>query len=74
MTTAVDTNVIVALWDRDPEVSSATRAALDAAPEGGRAVVAAPVFAELLAAGERDELFMEAFIQATDLGGPSRTS
>lgn len=67
MTTAVDTNVIVALWDRDPEVNSAARAALDAALEGGRVVVAAPVFAELMAAGGRDELFMDTFIQATAL-------
>jgi predicted nucleic acid-binding protein len=67
MTTAVDTNVIVALWDRDPEVNSAARAALDAALAAGRALVAAPVFAELMAAGGRDELFMDSFIQTTGL-------
>ena len=31
MTTAIDTNVIVALWDRDPGLSSAAQSALDVA-------------------------------------------
>lgn len=50
MTTAVDTNVIVALWSREPELSVPTRAALEAAAGDGRLVVSAPVFAELIAA------------------------
>ena len=31
MTTAIDTNVIIALWDRDDAVSTAAQSALDAA-------------------------------------------
>jgi hypothetical protein len=34
MTTAVDSNVIVALWDRDPGLSTAAQSALDAALAG----------------------------------------
>jgi hypothetical protein len=50
MTTAIDTNVIIALWDKDPGLSLAAQQALEAAFHRGTMVVAAPVFAELLAA------------------------
>ena len=48
MTTAIDTNVFVALWDEGPAVTSAARTALEAAFQRGNLTVAAPVFAELL--------------------------
>ena len=38
MTTAIDTNVIVALWDRDPSLSSNAQSALDAALGRGTVV------------------------------------
>jgi hypothetical protein len=44
MTTAIDTNMIVALWDRDPGLSSAAPSALDVALEGGTLVTTAAVF------------------------------
>jgi predicted nucleic acid-binding protein len=47
MTTAIDTNVVVALWDRDPTLSLAAQTALEAAFSRGSLVVSAPVFAEL---------------------------
>jgi predicted nucleic acid-binding protein len=47
MTTAVDTSVIVALWDRDDVLNSAAQSALDAALERGSLTISAPVFAEL---------------------------
>jgi hypothetical protein len=50
MTTAIDTNVVDALWDKDPTLSLAVRTALEAAFNRGSLVVAAPVFAELIAA------------------------
>lgn len=65
MTTAVDTNVIVALWDKDSNLSSAAQAALDSALERGGLVVAAPVFAELLALPGRDEAFLDTFFRDT---------
>ena len=67
MTTAVDTNVFVALWDPDPTLSSAARALLGTALESGGLTVAAPVFAELLAFPDRDEAFLDAFFQDTGI-------
>ena len=65
MTTAVDTNVIIALWDRSRSLSSAAQIALEAAFSRGSLVVAAPVFAELLAAQGRTEVFVDAFLEDT---------
>jgi len=67
MTTAIDTNVIIALWDRDDRVSAAAQSALDTALRRGALVVAAPVFAELLAAPGRDEAFLDSFFRDTGI-------
>ena len=67
MTTAIDTNVFVALWDRNPTLSSAAQLALDAALERGQLAVAAPVFAELMAAPGRGESFLESFFRDTGI-------
>jgi hypothetical protein len=49
MTTAIDTNVLVAFWKTDDALNTLAKSALDAALGRGRLVIAAPVFAELLA-------------------------
>jgi len=67
MTTAIDTNVIVALWDRDPVLSLAAQSALDAALDHGGLVVGAPVFAELMAAPGRSETFLDRFFKETGI-------
>ena len=67
MTTAIDTNIIVALWDADPVFSAAAQSALDAALRRGGLVVCPAVFAELMAAPGRDEMFMDAFFQDTGI-------
>jgi predicted nucleic acid-binding protein len=67
MTTAVDTNVIVALWDKDSNLSSAAQSALDAGLERGMLVVAAPVFAELVACPGRSETFLDSFFRDTGI-------
>src|SRR5258706_15527876 len=67
MTTAIDTNVLVALWDPDDRFSAAAQAALDTSLRSGALVIAAPVFAELLAAPGRDELFLSSFLRATGI-------
>lgn len=67
MTTAIDTNVIVSLWDPDVSLSSPARSALEAASEKGGLVISAPVFAELLAAQARNEEFVEAFFNDTGI-------
>jgi predicted nucleic acid-binding protein len=68
MTTAVDTNVVIALWDRDSALSLAAQTALDAAFHRGTLVAAAPVFAELIAAPGRSETFVSSFFDETGIG------
>jgi predicted nucleic acid-binding protein len=67
MTTAIDANVIIALWDKDPIVSAPSRRALEIAFLRGGLVIAAPVFAELLAAPGRSEAFLSKFLRETTI-------
>ena len=67
MTTAIDTNVVIALWDRDPSINSAAQKALETAFHRGGLVIAPPVLAELLAAPGRTEAFVDAFLQDTSI-------
>jgi predicted nucleic acid-binding protein len=67
MTTAIDANVIISLWDKDPIVSSPSRQALEGAFLRGGLVIAAPVFAELLAAPGRTEPFLKKFLRETKI-------
>jgi len=68
MTTAVDTNVVIALWDKDANLSLAAQNALDAAFSRGSLVAAAPVFSELIAAPGRSERFVGSFFEETGIG------
>lgn len=68
MTTAVDTNVVIALWDQDSVLSLAAQTALDAAFHRGTLVAAAPVFAALIAAPGRSETFVSSFFDETGIG------
>ena len=67
MTTAIDTNVLIALWNTDDRLNTLARSALDAAFARGGLVIAAPVFAELLAAPSRTEAFLDEFCTATGI-------
>lgn len=67
MTTAIDSNVIIALWDKDPLVSTPSRRALEIAFLRGGLVIAPPVFAELLAAPGRTETFLTKFLRETTI-------
>lgn len=67
MTTVVDSNVIVALWDRDDDLNTAAQSALDLALDRGSLVVPAPVFAELMAFPGRTESFLDKFFEETDV-------
>lgn len=67
MTTAIDGNVIIALWDEETLVSTPSRRALDIAFLRGGLVIAAPVYAELLAAPRRTEAFLKKFLQETTI-------
>src|SRR5207247_8692230 len=67
MTTAIDSNVLVALWNKDDTLNTQARSALDTALARGSLVVAAPVFAELLAAPGRSEAFLDSFCKETGI-------
>ena len=67
MTSAVDTNVLVALWDPDDTLNSAAQAALDAAFARGTLVISGAVFAELLAFPSRTERFLNQFLNDTGI-------
>jgi predicted nucleic acid-binding protein len=67
MTTAIDSNIIVALWDKDPTLSLAAQTALETAFNRGGLAVSAPVFAELLAAPGRTETFVNSFLEETGI-------
>ena len=67
MTSAIDSNVLVALWNNDDAMNAAARLALDSALARGSLVVAAPVFAELLASPSRNENFVDSFFRQTGI-------
>jgi predicted nucleic acid-binding protein len=63
MTTAIDTNVLIALWDADDTLNSAAQSALDAALRRGSLVVPVPVYPELMASPDRSATFLDGFLQ-----------
>lgn len=65
MTVAIDTNVLVALWDTDLQLNTAAQKALDSAQERGTLVVSGGVYAELLALPERAENMLDEFFDVT---------
>jgi predicted nucleic acid-binding protein len=67
VTTSIDTNVLIALWDVDDALNRAAQAALDQAAAQGSLVVCAAVFAELLAFPKRTEAFLQAFFRDTSI-------
>lgn len=66
MRTAVDTNVISALWSREP-LAGHMSTLLGQAQSAGALVVAAPVYAELLAHPQAQEAFVEQFLRDTHI-------
>ena len=65
--TAVDTTVLVYLWDLDAQVSAPARAALVRAHARGGVVISGVVYAELLAAPGRDRVFVDRFLSDTGI-------
>ena len=63
MTTAIDTNVIVALWDEEDALHRAARAGLESALGAGNLVIAGAVYAELRAGPGRSEPFVDQFCE-----------
>lgn len=64
MRTAIDTNVISALWSTGPLGSQMTAVLGRACGEGGL-VICGPVYAELLAHPKTTEKFVDEFLNAT---------
>jgi predicted nucleic acid-binding protein len=64
---AVDTNVLVALWDQDDALNTSALAAFERAQGLGGLVVPAPVYAELLALPGRTETFLDQFFADTGI-------
>ncbi len=67
MTTAIDSNVLIALWNEDDTLNAVARSALDTALARGSLTIAAPVFAELVAAPSRTEAFVDSFCRDTGI-------
>jgi len=63
MTTAIDTNVIVALWNKDETQNLTAKKALGESQMGGRLVICGAVYAELMAAPGRSETFVDRFCE-----------
>jgi len=67
MTTALDTNVIIALWKPEAALNRSAREALDRALSTGDLVVCGIVYAELMAAPGRTEEFLDTFFADTGI-------
>jgi predicted nucleic acid-binding protein len=67
MSTAIDSNALMALWNEDNTLNTQARSALDTALGRCGLVIAAPVFAELLAALSRTESFLDSFRKETGI-------
>jgi predicted nucleic acid-binding protein len=67
MTTSIDTNVIVALWNSQEFLNQAAASALNAARSKGQLVISAVVYSELLAAPGRKEAFVDQFCEDTGI-------
>jgi predicted nucleic acid-binding protein len=67
MITALDTNIIVALWDPDEALNLGVQSALDAALGHGKLIIASPVYAELMAFPGRGEVFLDSFFSDTGI-------
>lgn len=68
MTTAIDTNVIVTLWDAGDNLHKEAREALEAAQARGALVISGAVYGELLAGPQRTEEFVDQFCEETRIG------
>ena len=67
MTTAIDSNILVALWDAGDALHRSARQLLEEASETGQLVINGLVYAELLAAPGRSEEFLDRFCEETGI-------
>jgi predicted nucleic acid-binding protein len=62
MITALDSNVLVSLWDADNALNMEAQRRLDEAHNFGELVISAPVFAELVGFPAREADFVDRFL------------
>jgi len=67
MVTALDTNVLVALWDEGEPFNDRVRQMLRNALQAGGLVVSAAAYAELISAPHRSEAFVDSFCADTGI-------
>lgn len=67
MTTAIDSNVLVALWNEDDALNAEAAGALEAVAVRGTLVIAAPVYVELRTVPDRDERAIDFFLSKTGI-------
>ncbi len=67
MTTAIDTNILIALWDTDPQLNTAVQRALDSAQARGGLAITGAVYAELMALPGCTEKMLDEFFGATGI-------
>ena len=63
MTTALDTNVLSALWNPDEGINRIAARAMESAQKSGEMVICGVVYAELIAAPGRTEAFVDQFCE-----------
>jgi predicted nucleic acid-binding protein len=68
MTTAIDTNIISALWNADDTLNRTAQGALDAQFGRETLVISGVVYAELLAAPKQTESFLDGFCKEAGIG------
>lgn len=66
--TAIDSNVLIGLWNPDESLNHEAESALQTAMEQGPLVIAAPVYVELRAVPGRDEAVVDSFLARTGIG------
>jgi predicted nucleic acid-binding protein len=64
---AIDSNVLIGLWNPDDSLNLEAQNALDAAMERGQLVIAAPVYVELRAVPGRDDGTIDIFLGRTGI-------
>ena len=66
MLTAIDTNIVSALWSKEPASEDIANLLFTCKNEGGL-LVAAPVYVELLAYPNATKAFVDNFLETTDI-------
>lgn len=68
MTTALDTNILVGLWSGTADIIQAVQVSMELAQRHGALIIAPPVYAELIAAPNREPATIETFLDRARIG------